>query len=282
MKQHLRFIKDSLLVATLGIASSIVASSPSQAATFALSAGALQFTNFSQSPVGTRTVTNTNAIAIAQEGMVRAQANALATFIVAPPKASNFSISTAFGQGRDYLGLAESTAAVIGSFVVNANTTFAFDFSAALNLNTSIDNPPAENATASGDISFALVDTANNSILDFFSLVGNLTTTGDNDFIAFQESENVTLNNLVSTPNFGGNQESVTASVQGSLQRSFANQTNLTLVEVKRNQVRVTAPEPSTSLALLFCCGVIGVALKGRRKATKSSSFVEIKVTAEV
>lgn len=279
MKQYQGFTKRLLLVITGAIASCVLASSPSQAATFALSKGEVNFTNFSQSPSNVGTDTDTNTLTIAKDGIVRAFADANATFVAAP-SASNSSLSLAFGEGRDYLGLAESEARVLGNFVVDAGKSFSFDFNANLNLQTKIDNPPAENARATGDISWALI--ANNSIIDFFSLMGNLTTLGDSDFIVAEESDNVTLSNSLPNFNFGGNKEFATASVQGSLQRFFADKTTLTLVEVKKNRTTVKVPEPSTSLALIFSCGVIGVALKGRRKEKTSACLLEGKVAAEV
>ncbi|MBD0262294.1 MAG: hypothetical protein ICV78_06060 [Tolypothrix sp. Co-bin9] len=280
MKQYLSFTKRCLLLIAPAIASSMLATSPSQAATFAFSQGVLEFTGFSQSPSSVGTGTRTNTLTIARDGMANALANAAATFIVAPPTASNLSLSVARGEGRDYLGLAESEATVIGNFVVDAGKSFSFDFNANLNLQSAVDNPLAENARATGDISWALI--ANDSIIDSFSLMGTLITPGDSDFIVAEESGNVTLSNSLPNFSFGGNQEFATASVQGSLQRSFANQTTLTLVEVKKNRATVKAPEPSTSLALLFSCGVIGVALKGRRKEKTSACSLEGNVAAEV
>lgn len=272
MKQYQACTKRFLLLLTPWIASSVLATSPSQAATLALSEGVVEFTTFSQSPSTVDTNVNTNTVT--NDALVNALANAEATFILTPPTAFNPSFNIALGEGRDYLGLAESEAQVIGNFDIDAGTPFSFDFTAALNLETSIDFPPPigvrEDARASGDISFVLLDTANDGVLDFFSLVGNVTTQDDSDFIAFQKSENVTLSNTIKTSDFQGNEESATAFVQGSLQRSFTNKTNLTLIEVKRNnaRVRATTPEPSSILALLSCSGVIGVVLKNRHKET--------------
>jgi PEP-CTERM motif len=283
MKQYQAFSKRFLLLLTPWIATSVLAASPSQAASLALSEGALEFTRFSQSPLETVTDTDTNTIAIENDGRANASANAAATFIVAPATASNSSLSRAFGEGINFLGLGESEATVIGSFGVDAGTPFSFDFRADLTVATSIDNPQAENARAVGDITLALVDTASNTTIDFFTLTGNLTTLGDDDFIAYQKSDNIALSNPVTTSEFGENQEFATASIQGSLQRSFTNNTNLTLIEVKRNQARVTSvPEPSTCLALLFSCGVIGVASKSRRKEKTSACSLSGKVAAEV
>jgi hypothetical protein len=267
MKQYLRFIRRVLLVTPL-IAGSTLATAPSQAATFAQSEGEFSFTNFNQKPFSIGVSADSNTLAISRGGMVTAQSQGVVSFVTHPtPEAFNFSLNEAFGESRDYLGEAETQTAIIGDFLVDADTPLSFDFIANLNLNTSIDNPPAENARAAADISFALIDITNNTVLDLFDLIGNVETQGDNDFIAFQKSDNVTLNNPVTTSSFGGNQEYARASIQGSVQRSFANQTNVALVQVTRNKTRVVAPEPSTGLALLSFCSVIGVVTRAKRKA---------------
>ncbi|MBO3464357.1 hypothetical protein G7B40_002445 [Aetokthonos hydrillicola Thurmond2011] len=268
MKQHLGFAKRILLLVTPLVSSSVLAPSSSQAATLASSVGQLQFPTFSQSPVDVGTGVSTNTLTTARNGLAIATSQATASFIATPPEASNFSISEAFGQGRDYLAQAESQATVLGDFVVDAGKQFSFDFAAQLNLKTSIDNPPQENARASGDISFVLLDRDTNSVLDFFTLVGNLNTEGGGDFLATQKSNDINLSILSKDSNFGGQQEFATASVKGSVQRSFDRQTNLALVEVKRNRAEVRAPEPSTRLALLLGAGLVSVALKSRRKTS--------------
>jgi hypothetical protein len=270
MNQYEVFSKGILLLFAPLIASTALATSPSQAATFASSEGVLNLTKFSQSPLNVGTFADGNPSSIGNDNIVLTLAKANAEFIVAPPAASSSSLSQAFGNGiNTYLGLAESEAKVIGNFVVDAGKPFSFDFSTTLDLKTSVDNPSLpEKAVAFGEIFLALLDTTNQNVLDFFNLEGNISSLDDNDFIAFQKSENVTLIDPVTKSSFGGGQEFAQANVQGSLQRNFANQTNLTLIEVKKNKVRVEVPEPSISLALLFSCGIIGIALKGsKRKA---------------
>ncbi|MEO1372807.1 MAG: hypothetical protein AAFW70_00470 [Cyanobacteria bacterium J06635_10] len=268
MNKNLKLIKNLFLVAAPILASSVVGVSPSKAATFALSNSEVEFTNFSQIPLEVDTAANFNTDTVGKGGIVTAiaDAEAEAVFLEVPPFARNENLSLAFGENRDYLGLAESQSEIRGEFDIKAGTNFSFDFSADLNLLTSIDNPPAENARASGDISFLLFDIENNNVLDFFSLTGNLVTSGDNDFIALQKSDNVNLNQAGANRDFVGNQESLVALIEGKYQRNFADETNLALIEVKRNRVRVTAPEPSINLALLVSSGVIGVVLKRRRK----------------
>ncbi|MDF5726442.1 MAG: hypothetical protein PUP91_39580, partial [Rhizonema sp. PD37] len=252
---------------------SVLITTPSLAVTFARSEGEFNLTNISEKPVETRTITDTNTITIAKDGMVDAFAQAQATFQI-PPQVSNLSLSEALGKGRDYLGNAQSQAVVIANFAVDANNSFSFDFTSNLNLQISIDNPPAEKAEATGEEYFTLIDTDKNSILDFFNIRGSLNTLADNDLIALQKSNNVTLNKLLSTSNFGDLQQQATANVQGSLQRFFANKTNIALVEVKRNQATVQVPEPSTNLALLWCCSVISFATKAKRKISSLTSRI--------
>jgi hypothetical protein len=262
-------MKCFLLLLASAIASSMLAISPSKAATVASSQGQFTFTQFSQSPTLTSSsIDIENLVTGIDRATASAFADPKAAFIVFPPTASNSSLSIALGEGTDYFALANSQATVIGNFAIDANTNFSFDFLGNLALATSIDNPPAENARAFGDISFALFDTNNNSLLEFLSIAGNLTTEGDEDFIDFQNSDNVTLKNQNSNFNFGGKEEFITASFAGSLQRYFPNETNLTLIEVKRNQAEVSVPEPSTNVAAILVAGVIGVALK-RKKTIK-------------
>ncbi|MGF1677472.1 MAG: PEP-CTERM sorting domain-containing protein [Rivularia sp. (in: cyanobacteria)] len=267
MKKHLKILQRCLLVITPILASTIVGTAPSKAATFALSEGILVFEGFSQSPSNVATDTSTNTLTIGEGGIVQATAEAEAIFLIKPAVAFNSSLSAAFGENRNYLGVAKSEASVIGNFNVKANTNFSFDFFTNLELATSIDNPPQEKARASGDVSFAVVDIKNDNILDFFSLVGNITTEGDDDFVALQKSDNVTITEKFSAPGFGGLQEFLTVSIEGSLQRYFADETTIALVEIKRNRAEVQAvPEPSISLALLVSAGVVALVMKRRCK----------------
>ncbi len=266
MNKNLRLIPNFFLVAAPILASFVLGVSASKAATFGLSNSEVELINFSQIPENVDTFGGVNIETIGKGGMVKAVADADAEFFIIPPFATNSNISYAYGENQDYLGLAESESEIIGYFDIKADTDFSVDYAAILNLETSIDNPPAENARASGDISFFLYDIDNEKVLDYFNLTGNLVTEGDNDFVGFKKSDNVNVVQKISQPNFGGKEESLIAFVEGSVSRYFADDTNLALLEVKRNRVRVKAPEPSISLALLVSSGVIGVVLKRRRK----------------
>lgn len=266
MNKNLRLIQKFFLVTAPVLASSVLNISPSKAATFGYSNSEVTFTNFSQIPSNVATFSDTDTLVDGNGGSVIAEAEALPIFLRIPPFATNSNKSLAYGENQDYLGLAESESEIIGNFDIEADTNFSFDFLALLNLGTSIDNPPAENVRVSGDIFFELWDIDNNTVLDYFALAGNLVTEGDNDFVAFEKSDNVNVRQAEADGDSGGKEESLIAYVEGSVDRYFASETNLALIEVKRNRVRVTAPEPSISLALLVSSGVIGVVLKPRRK----------------
>ncbi len=291
MKHYQVLRSQFLLLVTPLIASSTFLPSPSQAATFASSQGELNFTNFSEafSIVGTQNQAET--FSFANGGSVTSQnINAVTNSTDEPPSASTSALSQASGDRKDYLGTAKTQAKIVGNFDVDPGKLFSFDFSSALDLQTAIDTPPVENAKASGNISFELFDTTDipeqsledfvsgllsnttNSIqknpLDFFSLTGNLNTLGNDNFIKNQKSQNVTLTSEDPQFSFGGNEEFATDVVNGSLQRSFDRKANLTLVAFRSTEARVTAPEPSTSLALVLFFGLLVVATKGERKIT--------------
>lgn len=279
MSRHLRLIKRILLLATPVMASSMVGVSPSQAATFGSSQATFNLENFNRNPLGIRTITDTVTNAISTDGQVNANANANANFEVDPNPAltfaSNSSTSNAQGQGRSYVGEGQSFAAVIGyDFLLQSGETFSFDFNGLLDLKTSIDNPTAENATANGLLKFELYDSESNSLLDSFTIVGNLATPGNDDALELKQSSSITLDPGQTSYNtsFGSTQEIAQADVKGKYSRTFDKSTSLTLVETKMNQVRVQVPEPSTVLSLLFGCGIVAMTRKRKRETAISDS----------
>lgn len=242
--------------------------SPSKAATLASSQAEFLFTQFSQNPLTVSTDVDSDVTVnkISERAQVFTEAEQDAIFTVNNPIAYNASSSFAAGEFGYYLGTAEGEVTLQGVFDIEAGSNFSFDFLGNLALDTSIDNPFQESARASGDISFALIDTSNNQTLDFFSLEGNVNTPEDNDFIVYNNSENVFLKNNVTITdfNFGGNEEFAEANIFGFYKRYFATDTTLALVEVKRTKAEVAVPEPSTSpalfiatLTLFSCCGLM-------------------------
>jgi hypothetical protein len=251
--------------------------SPAIAATFASSEAKVNLDNFSHAPTDISTLTDTQVIAIATNGNVTADAEAEANFTANPfgtTEANNYSWSQTEGDGRRYVGLAESFAAIIGyDFIIEAGDTFDFDFMGFLDLETSMDNLPGEYATAEGMISLDLYDTTNPGnwlLLDSFELSGILDTLGESDDLDYQFSDNFTLNpsNTALNTDFGGQEELAEAVIDGSYSKTFNSLTKLMLVEAKINQAQVQAvPESSSLLGLLvlalLCLGY-QFKLKGR------------------
>ncbi|MEH2259981.1 PEP-CTERM sorting domain-containing protein [Nostoc sp.] len=279
MKQYIKVVKRFLTLATPAIATSILATLPSQAATLAYSESKFNINNFSSNPsdVGTLIDTVTKAISTRGRGQVTADAKAEAKFnIDANNPASNSSFSQAEGHGDVYTGSAESLAAIIGyNFIVDKE--FSFDFSGLFNLETSIDDALTERANASGEFLYELYDSDSGSLLDSFKISGNLSTIGNNDAFVFEPSSNITLDSSSSiNKSFGGTQEYALTSFKGKYSRTFDKSTRLLLIESKSNQVSVyTVPEPSTILGSLFSCTMFGaVSIRKRKRASSAALLV--------
>lgn len=124
-----------------------------------------------------------------------------------------------------------------------------------------IDNFPVEKAIADGEVFFELVDITQNRLLDFLTIQGNLVTTGDNDFLIYNNSDSLIFRDLIGISNFGNQEESAIALITGSVEHYFADKTTLALVAGTRNRARVQAPEGSFFIAYLVV-GAVTIALK--------------------
>jgi hypothetical protein len=276
----------AFLLATPLVTSLSVGIAPSSAATIAGSAAAVTIDNFSHTPTDTGTVTNTNAQTIANSGSVISQANADAVFISNCHEllAANLSQSEVIGSGNNYSGLAQSQAAVIGDFSIKAKETFSFTVQTILHLLTSVSNPQSERASAKGSISFSLIDTVSNILLESFQF-----GIGVHSFKApeLSLSYNLAGNFNPTQINFAflaqGNTRSLSLYTSGVYSRTFDSATNLRLVEVKNNMAVAQAqpvpdaepvPEPTTILGTAMFFGF----LAKRRKLKNQLSEVKSKV----
>lgn len=283
MKLKLGYGFNLLLFFTPLVGGLSVANSPSLAATLASSNAAVSLENFSTDPLAIRVFTNAKTFSVAEDSEVNATASASATsnfYPQQPPQGFfNFSNTRAAGEGSNYLGLAQSMAGIIGyDFSVAKGQDFSFDFDFSLELETSIDTPPVEGASASGEVFFELRDSNDWSLLDSLSISGNINSLGD-DYIDTQLSDNIKLtSDSTPTKSFGGRQEYAYASLIGKFSRKFDRDINLTLIEVKRNEVLVKAPEPNNTVALFSLC-LIGIGLdaysKFKRKTQLASTHAD-------
>ncbi|MEG4035935.1 PEP-CTERM sorting domain-containing protein [Microcoleus sp. w1-18aA5] len=272
----------AFLLATPLVTSLSVGVAPSRAATIAGSAAAVMIDNISHTPTDTGTFTNINTYtqAIANSGSVISEATADAVFISNCHEllAENLSQSAVIGSGNNYSGFAQSQAAVIGDFFIDAEETFSFTFQTFLALLTSVDNPQSERARAGGSISFWVINTVTNILLDSFQFA-----------ISLDSSSGFSANAFVSNSfkptqiNFNFLAEGSTAATllytSGVYSRTFNSATNLTLVEVKNNIAKAEAeaeavPEPSTVLGTAIFLGLF----VRQRKHKKQMSEVKSKL----
>ncbi|MEG4216446.1 PEP-CTERM sorting domain-containing protein [Microcoleus sp. Pol14C6] len=266
----------AFLLATPLVTSLSVGIAPSSAATIAGSAAAVKIYNFSHNTTETGTSTNTNTQTIANSGAVISQANAEAFFISNCHEllAANLSQSGVAGSGNNYSGLAQSQAAVIGDFFIDSEETFSFTFQTFLALLTSVDYPQSERTRANGSISFWVINTVTNILLDSFQFAIGLDSSSGfyaNAFVSksFKPTQ-INFNFLA--------QESAAASLlytSGVYSRTFNNATNLRLVEVKNNIAKTEAeaeavPEPSTVLGTAI---FLGLFFRHRKNKKEMSAF---------
>ncbi|MCU0546453.1 MAG: PEP-CTERM sorting domain-containing protein [Oscillatoriaceae cyanobacterium Prado104] len=247
---------------------------PSNAATLANSAAEVAIDNFSHRPgdTGRSSVTDTDTVSF--DGLAIAEANANAVFIANCHQllAQNISESQVSGAGNLYAGLAQSQASVIGDFAIAAEETFSFAFQAILHSLISVDNPESERASATGKISFLVIDTVTSILLDSFELVSGL------------HSANGILLNVSGTAGFQPNninfdllsEGSPTKSIldaSGVYSRTFNRETKLRLLEVKNNIAEVAAepvPEPSTILGTAMFFGLLFKSRKLKQQKTQA------------
>ncbi len=275
---------NAFLLATPLVTSLTVGIAPSTAAIIAGSAAEVTIDNFSHRPTDTSTSTNTNTQTIANSGSVISQANADAAFISNCHEllAANLSKSEVAGSGSNYSGLAQSQATVIGDFDIDTAETFSFNFQTILHLLTSVDNRQTERASASGSISFWLINTVTNILLDSFQLASGLDSSSG---IYLNLSGSNSFNPTAINFNFmaeGSSTKSLLYTA-GEYSRTFDSATNLRLVEVKHNLALAKSepiseaeavPEPSTILGTAMFLGFLAKGRKLKHKLSEVKSKV--------
>lgn len=233
---------------------------PGATATLSLSQSSFKIDNFSHLPLDIQTFRDTNTQAISINGFVQSNATADALFLTdqsnpSSSQANNFSFSQASGNGTNYFGFAQSVAQVRGyQFQINSGQSFSFDFNTVLSLNTSVDVPGVEQATAVGAIALSLYEATGSTNLvplEFLALSTHLGLPGQTNALDLSHSDGITLHSkLTSLDYFFNNQSAAaSASLQGTLSRYFESPATLTLVEFTVNEASVAVPEPSSILA---------------------------------
>ncbi|MEG4203098.1 PEP-CTERM sorting domain-containing protein [Microcoleus sp. Pol7_A1] len=264
----------AFLLATPLVTGLTVGISPSSAAIIAGSAAAVTIDNFSHRPTDRGTSTNTYTQTIAKRGSVISEATADAVFLSNCHEllAANLSQNKVQGDGNNYSGLAQSQAAVLGDFDIDAEETFSFNFQTFLYLLTSVDNRQSERASANGSISFWLINTVTNILLDSFQLASGLDSSSGfylNGFASNSFNPTAINFNLMAE----GSAATSLLYTSGVYSRTFGSATSLRLVEIKNNIAEAEAeavPEPS---AVLGTAIFLGLFVRGRKLNNKLSQF---------
>ncbi|MBD0310894.1 MAG: PEP-CTERM sorting domain-containing protein, partial [Microcoleus sp. T1-bin1] len=159
-------------------------------------------------------------------------------------------------------------------FDIDAAETFSFNLQTALELVTSVDNRESERASARGNISFSLINTVTNILLDSFEMTSGLGSSSGH-YLNFSPSNSfnpTAINfNLITE----GSAVKSRLSASGAYSRKFDSATSLRLVEVNNNIAEAEAvPEPSTLLGTAIFLGVF----VSKRKLNNKLSQVKSKV----
>lgn len=300
-KLHSKFGKKVILQVSPVIATSLLASSPTLAATFAGSFGELTFTNFNQEKAAFEAINDANALAEtnADDSIADFRNFSETNAEPSPLEIFNIAESLAFGEGSSYKASAETMPRYFANFDVKRNETLSFDFTTIIDLEASIDKPGVESANASGDIAFYVLDTtgistesrfdflnstqldsnqiSQNRILEYFTLAAKIDALGKIDFFNNAQSKNIVLSSDFSYSDVEqvgdlGRSRAISTSVfEGSVERFFDQDRNVTLLAFKNTKSNVKVPEPRTSLWSVLLAGLISLGMKIINQAKKKS-----------
>ena len=207
---------------------------------FAKSTGLAVFSNYSQA---SGSLTAAQADTLVKGGTAVAIAKAAAIFNNEPTFSALFTDSTGIGLDGPFEGSADSNAKVVANFAVGANQNFSFDFSASLALTAKeIENPNTEYNEAKSKTAFMVLDTSDINqpkVLDYFGIRGKLISSKQIGELKLGGSKNVNILSQDRTTDVDGNngQDSVTGKSIGTYQRTFKEDTNITVVEVNASAI---------------------------------------------
>ncbi len=198
------------------------------------------FSNYSHAPSRAWTDTETSALAARGETIANAEAEA---FFNHSELSGLFSESSGVDLEGVFEGSATSDAQIIASFSVKAGETFSFDFLGDLFLEAKeIDNPDAEYTQAQLNIGFLLLDTLdlnNIEVLDSAYIGAFLISSEQIGDLEVDFSDNFTLTDKSQFRDIDGDNgiDFISATTLGTYQRTFDNDTNLTLLKVNQSAV---------------------------------------------
>lgn len=179
---------------------------------------------------------DTKTQTIVAKGELIAEAEAEAFFY--NRNASGLLIEThGFGIDGLFEGNAQSKSEVVANFDVKAGETFSLDFliDSLLEANES-QHPELEYNEAELNIGFLVLDSFGN-IIDYVYLDASLISDRQIGNIEIDLSSNFKLNDRIESRDIGGNNDIdfVAGTVRGTYERTFSNDTNLTLLKINQS-----------------------------------------------
>ncbi len=299
MNTYSLFTKKLILRVTPFITTWMLATAPTLAATFAGSFGELTFTNFNRENTSFEAINDASASVAtnADDSIADFQNFSRTNAEPTPLKISNIAESLVFGEGSSYEASAETMPRFFANFDVSRNDTLSFNFTTILDLEASVNKPGVETANAAIDIAFYLLDTtgisidnrfdflnstqlepnqvSQNNILEFFTLAANIDALGKNIFFDNNKSQNIDISSnfrnssVEEIDGFGGSQAISTSVFEGSVERFFEQDSNVTLLAFKNTKSNVKVPESGTNLGSVLFAVLIIVGMRARNKSEK-------------
>jgi hypothetical protein len=300
-KLYSKFGEKLILQVSPFVATSMLATSPTLAATFAGSFGDLTFTNFNRENAIFEAINdaNTNGVTNASDSIADFHNFSRTNAEPTPLKISNIAESLTFGEGSSYEASAETMPRFFANFDVSRNDTLSFDFTTILDLEASVNKPGVETASAAGDIAFYLLDTtemstenrfdflnstkldsnqiSQNKILEYFTLSASIDALGKIDYFNNTKSQNINLtsdysiSNVEEINNLGRSRAFSTSLFEGSVERYFEQDSNITLLAFKNTKSNIKVPDETSFWSILFA-GLIALGTKIMNKAKKKSA----------
>ncbi|MEO1373737.1 MAG: hypothetical protein AAFW70_05300 [Cyanobacteria bacterium J06635_10] len=292
MKSYSVLGKKLILRVTPFMTTWIMASSPTSAATFAASFSELAFTNFNREYIAFEAINDSDASANtnADDSIADFQNSSTTNAEPSGEEIFNVAESLVSGEGSSYNAHAETMPRFFANFDVSRNDTLSFDFTTIIDLEASIDKPGVETASAAGDIAFYLLDTtgtspenrfdllnstqldldriSQNKILEYFTLAANIDALGRINFFNNTKSPNIEISsdfsyaNVEVINNLGRSRAISTSMHEGSVERFFKEDRNITLLAFKNTKSNVKVPESGTSLWSVLFAGLMTLIIK--------------------
>ncbi|WP_276469592.1 calcium-binding protein [Nostoc sphaeroides] len=188
-------------------------------------------------------MTTTEIKALVESGVAIATVQAGAVFNNDPTFSSLFGDITGIGLDGAFAGTASNKMQVVASFKVAANKTFSFDFSTNLALTAKeIENSATEYNQGKGKIGFLVLDTTNPykpKVLDYFGVQGKLISSENIADFKYSRSRSVIIKSRSQTTDIDGDngEDSLKIKSIGSYQKTFHDNTNITIVEMNASNI---------------------------------------------